>query len=154
MRLTLSGILAIVASASFAVALTTDAATAQNGGTLTDCEQTVNYTLTPPASDVPPNVRAFSGIWSGKWEGHLCSVLVVESVKSDGTAALLYINGSVGGQYAVKAGNARFAATIVGNKLTSKGRTLTWEFVLQSPTQLSATRTGPGYSHSATYTRR
>jgi hypothetical protein len=40
---------------------------------------------------------------------------------------------SMGGQYAMKAGNRRFPGKIAENKLTAAGQTVTIEYVQKSP---------------------
>ena len=55
----------------------------------TICGQTVNYVVTPPASDVFPELRALSGIWVGDTgtgsvsECTMCIGFVIESIRSD-----------------------------------------------------------------------
>jgi hypothetical protein len=36
--------------------------------------------MTPPAADLPPEVKAFFGTWEGTWDGVLASRLVVEEI--------------------------------------------------------------------------
>ena len=40
---------------------------------------TVN--ITPPAANVPANVKALSGKWAGRWDGDLDHILIVEEVE-------------------------------------------------------------------------
>lgn len=120
--------------------------------TLKECEQTVEYDLESPTANVPEGIRAFSGVWLGKWDFGLCSALVVESVKPDGNVNVLYIVGSFS-QYGIKAGSTRFAAKIIGNKLSAIGRTITVEYVMSSPTKLSGTYTSSIGQFSGSFTR-
>lgn len=60
------------------------------------CQQEIPYTVVPPAPEVPPEARMFSGVWLGVWGGDLCGALIVEDVKSDGTATTIYAIGSNG----------------------------------------------------------
>lgn len=128
----------VVVAAIFAAALSTSAAHAE---TLAACEQSIEYKVQAPGAQVPANLQGFSGVWTGKWDSGLCSALVVEGIEPDGTARLLYVNGSMGGQYPVKAGNRRFSGKIAGNKLTAAGSLVTIEYTLRSPGELSATYT-------------
>jgi len=65
----------------------------------TICGQTVNYVVTPPASDVSPELRALSGIWVGDsatgsvGECKFCIGFVIESIRSDATASAKYVWG-------------------------------------------------------------
>lgn len=108
-------------------------------GTLTECDQTVRYTLSPPAADVPRNISDFSGIWVGKWDGGLCGVVIAQQILTDGTAQLLYMWGNYIG---LKAGNSGFAGTVNGNMLsvsgsrTEWGGSEDWEYTMRGPNQL------------------
>jgi hypothetical protein len=134
-----------------ATALVSAAASAEP---LAVCEQSLEYHVEAPGPQVQANMRAFSGVWVGKWDSGLCGALVVESVQPDGTAGLLYINGSMGGQYPVKAGNRRFPGKIVGNKLTAAGQTVTVEYVQRSPTELAGSYTTQSGRFSGSFARR
>tara|TARA_R110000772_G_scaffold132347_2_gene240914 strand:+ start:611 stop:1078 length:468 start_codon:yes stop_codon:yes gene_type:complete len=48
------------------------------------------FTIVQPASDVPKELARFSGLWKGKWDGILCSRLVITSIEADGTANGIY----------------------------------------------------------------
>ena len=48
-------------------------------------------TVTPPDSSVPAGMAAFSGTWSGRWNGNeLPHVLVVQRVEPSGAARIVY----------------------------------------------------------------
>lgn len=54
-----------------------------------------DLTLTPPGTDVPPDIAAFAGMWSGdRWNGAVPHTLAVEHVAADGTAELVYALGA------------------------------------------------------------
>jgi hypothetical protein len=57
------------------------------------CDQKVDYIIN--ATGVAEQYRPFVGLWTGSWNnsGRLCGGLVVETVRSDGTADLVYIYG-------------------------------------------------------------
>lgn len=132
--------LIVVASSSWAAAA--------HAETLSACEQTVEYKLQPPNS---PTASTFSGVWVGKWDTGLCGAVVVESIEANGTARLLYLNGSIGGQYSTKAGNRRFPGKIEGNKLTASGNNVTIEYVQSGPTELAGTFTNRYGSFKGTF---
>lgn len=106
--------------------------------TLAACDQSLEYKIQPPVGGTG---AGFSGVWVGKWDTGLCGALVVESIEPNGSARLLYVNGSMGGQYSMKAGNRRFPGKIDGNKLTAAGQSITIEYILRSPTELAGTYT-------------
>lgn len=60
------------------------------------CEQNVNFRITDPTT-IPEDYRRFLGIWSdAAWDAHTCAALIVEDVKADGTASIVYIFGPSG----------------------------------------------------------
>lgn len=60
------------------------------------CGQSVSYRLAG-RSTIPGDDRRFLGVWSdAAWDAHTCAALVVEDVKADGTASILYIYGPQG----------------------------------------------------------
>ena len=72
--------------------------------------------LTPPATDLPPEIAAFSGTWEGLWNGVLPSRLVVESIDAE-SARVVYAWADYSGQ-CLKGGWVRVRATVrPGGKL-------------------------------------
>lgn len=60
------------------------------------CQQTVSFRLADRAS-VPKPYRRFVGIWSdGAWNPRTCAALIVEDVRPNGIASILYIYGPMG----------------------------------------------------------
>jgi hypothetical protein len=60
------------------------------------CEQSVSYQLTDP-STIPESYRRFFGAWSdAAWDANTCAALIVDDVKSDGTASIIYVYGPLG----------------------------------------------------------
>jgi hypothetical protein len=60
------------------------------------CEQNVSYRLTD-ASTIPESYRRFLGAWSdAAWDANTCAALIVDDVKSDGTASIIYVFGPLG----------------------------------------------------------
>lgn len=60
------------------------------------CEQNVNVELADPAT-VPEPYRRFLGIWSdAAWDAHTCAALIVERIKPDGAASIIYVFGPQG----------------------------------------------------------
>src|SRR5271167_1870517 len=111
------------------------------------CEQTVGYRVADP-STVPESDRRFLGAWSdAAWDANTCAALIVDDVKSDGTASIIYVYGPLGSNTHVAGGvlhgtgvirddelrfqnsdGTQFAfrpafADLVGNMTTPKGQT-------------------------------
>jgi hypothetical protein len=60
------------------------------------CEQSVSLQLADRA-DVPERYRRFLGVWSdAAWDPRTCAALIVEDVKPDGTASIVYVYGPLG----------------------------------------------------------
>jgi hypothetical protein len=111
-------------------------APAAYGQTLAACGQAVPYKVEPPAAQVPPEMRAFSGPWIGTWDSGVCNAIVIESIQPDGTVRILDVFGPVGSK---PPGQLRYAGKIAGNTLTSSGGTQAVQYTLNSPTNLSGT---------------
>jgi len=67
--------------------------------------------IVPPSFDVPQEIAAFSGKWTGLWEGYFNSILIVEEITST-EAKVLYAN-EADARWKVKAGYKRFTARVV-----------------------------------------
>jgi hypothetical protein len=60
------------------------------------CEQSVSYRIADPSS-VPESYRRFLGAWSdAAWDANTCAALVVDDVRPDGTASIIYVFGPLG----------------------------------------------------------
>jgi hypothetical protein len=59
----------------------------------TDLPKPTNVKIIHPASNLNPNLAAFSGTWEGYWGGDLPSQLIVEQIDSK-SAKVIYIWGS------------------------------------------------------------
>jgi hypothetical protein len=60
------------------------------------CEQSVAYQLADP-STIPESYRRFLGAWTdAAWDANTCAGLIVDDVKSDGTASIIYVYGPLG----------------------------------------------------------
>jgi hypothetical protein len=60
------------------------------------CEQNVDFRLSDP-STIPEKFRRYVGVWSdAAWDARTCAALIVEDVKGDGTASIIYIFGPQG----------------------------------------------------------
>ena len=60
------------------------------------CEQSVSYRLADPAN-VPESYRRFLGPWSdASWDANTCAALIVDDVKPDGSASIIYVYGPMG----------------------------------------------------------
>jgi hypothetical protein len=111
-------------------------AAAAHGQTLAACGQAVPYQVVPPAPQVPPEMRAFSGPWIGTWDSGVCNAIVIESIQPDGTVGILDVFGPVGSN---PPGQLRYAGKITGSTLSSSGRTQAVQYTLNSPTNMSGT---------------
>ena len=60
------------------------------------CEQSVGYRIADP-STIPESYRRFLGAWTdAAWDANTCAALIVDDVKSDGTASIIYVYGPLG----------------------------------------------------------
>jgi hypothetical protein len=67
--------------------------------------------MTPPAADLPPEVKAFFGTWEGTWDGVLASRLVVEEI--DATYARVVYAWADDPQERFKGGWSRITAKVL-----------------------------------------
>jgi hypothetical protein len=68
------------------------------------CEQNVAYRIADPSA-VPDQYRRFLGVWSdAAWDVKTCAALIVEDIKPDGTAAIIYVYGPEGSASTVPGG--------------------------------------------------
>lgn len=71
----------------------------------------------PPADEIAASAKAFSGRWEGQWDQRMPHVLVVEKIKSNTEAIILYAWQEPPVANGWKAGWGRITATIDGNTL-------------------------------------
>ncbi len=86
---------------------------------------------------IGPATSPFAGTWIGRWDGALKTILVVESIKPDGKASVVYAvadNPRAG----FKAAWFRFDAEIVGDKLTTLDERFTLSFEVSQTGRLKA----------------
>ena len=99
--------------------------------TTTICEQTVNYTIAPPAAALSSELRSYQGIWtgdakvsSGVSEGIMCIGFVIESIAPDAAVGAKYIWGdgikfpANGARMAIKPGVRTWMGKLAGNGLS------------------------------------
>src|SRR6516162_1707662 len=68
------------------------------------CEQSVSYRLADP-STIPESYRRFLGAWTdAAWDPNTCAALIVDDVKPDGTASIIYVYGPLGSSTHVPGG--------------------------------------------------
>ena len=68
------------------------------------CEQSVSYRIADP-STVPESYRRFLGAWTdAAWDANTCAALIVDSVRPDGTASIIYVYGPLGSNTRVLGG--------------------------------------------------
>jgi dienelactone hydrolase len=76
-----------------------------------------DLSLEAPGPDVPPELAKFAGVWgNGAWDGVLAHVLVVEQVRPDGEARVVYGYGDAP-DWNVSRGHARVSARVEGGAL-------------------------------------
>jgi len=81
------------------------------------CGQSVGYRLANP-STAPDNYRRFVGVWSdAAWDARTCAARVVEDVKADGTASIIYLYGPQGSSSPVPGGVLHGTGVIRGGEL-------------------------------------
>jgi hypothetical protein len=62
----------------------------------TFCDQNVTFTA-PDSAAAPEQYRRFVGVWSdAAWDAHTCAALIVQNVKRDGAASIIYVYGPEG----------------------------------------------------------
>jgi hypothetical protein len=70
----------------------------------TFCEQNVAFASPDPAA-APEEYRRFVGVWSdAAWDAHTCAALIVQDVKPDGAASIVYVYGPEGSDATVPGG--------------------------------------------------
>jgi hypothetical protein len=80
-----------------------------------------DYRLTVPGDDVPEEYRSLVGVWGdGKWDGRLCTTLVVEAIDAKGIAAVIYSFGAHAGWGIRKPGYHRVKGEMKSNELHLK----------------------------------
>jgi len=83
----------------------------------TFCEQSVTFHLADPAS-VADQYRRFVGIWSdAAWDVRTCAALIVQDVKPDGSASIIYVYGPEGSGSAVTGAVLHGTGVIRGDEL-------------------------------------
>jgi hypothetical protein len=81
------------------------------------CEQNVTYQLADPAS-VPDQFRRFVGVWSdAAWDVRTCAALIVQDVKPDGMASIVYVYGPEGSISTITGGVLHGTGVIRGDEL-------------------------------------
>ena len=94
-----------------------------------------------PLDRVPPGLpvdRRFTGTWVGAWGGDLKTILAIESVEADGTAALIYAVGDHA-LWRIRRGWWRFGGRVEGNRLRIEGRITEITYELAPSGRLLAT---------------
>lgn len=81
------------------------------------CEQNVSFQLADPAT-IPDHYRRFVGIWSdAAWDARTCAALIVEDVKGDGSASIIYVFGPQGSSTPAPGGVLHGTGVIRGGEL-------------------------------------
>ncbi len=95
-------------------------------------------------TDAPKEAGSFLGHWQGRWNGNLCSSLIVLSVNKDGKAQVLY-SWAAGSNF--KGGYEEFETRIKDGVLKF-GRTAKFEFSLTKKGNMKGVRRKSGSSSS------
>ena len=86
----------MLASSAAAIAQTPAPADEAPSAERVFCDQSVSYKLADPDT-VPAQFRRFFGAWSdAAWDASTCAALIVQDVKPDGTASIIYVYGPLG----------------------------------------------------------
>jgi hypothetical protein len=81
------------------------------------CQQNVTYHLADRAL-VPQQYRRFVGMWSdAAWDIKTCAALIVQDVKPDGAASIIYVYGPQGSNSPVTGAVLRGTGVIRGDQL-------------------------------------
>ncbi len=103
------------------------------------CEQKVEYSVVAPDATANPELRAFSGVWSGNVTFQptveMCVALVVEKIEADGKVDTKFVwltGSSTGIENLVSLGAVSWSGKIEGDTLrlvgTNNGNTYTYVF--------------------------
>jgi hypothetical protein len=81
------------------------------------CGQSIGYRLADPPT-LPDNYRRFVGVWSdAAWDARTCAALIVEDVKPDGTASIIYVYGPQGSSSPMPGGVLHGTGIVRGGEL-------------------------------------
>jgi hypothetical protein len=81
------------------------------------CGQNVSFQVADPSA-APENYRRFLGVWSdAAWDSRTCAALIVQDVKPDGTASIIYVFGPQGSSNSVPGGVLHGTGVIRGGEL-------------------------------------
>lgn len=107
--------------------------------------------ITPPDAKVPSKYAAFSGIWTGTWDGAMDAKLAVRSVAANGRVTVTYAWGSSGD---MKPGIVDGKGKIGANgtmKLDRFASGVDASFTMQSDGTLAGTYSVAGTSHQGIF---
>ncbi len=99
-----------------------------SGGLGTALPAPTNVAITPPSSDLAPELAAFSGTWEGVWDGVLPSRLIVERIDAT-SARVVYIWGADPNGY-FQAGWGRYNASALPDGKIQWGRDIRFVFTI------------------------
>lgn len=106
------------------------------------------FDMAPPTPNVPPEIARFYGAWIGTWGDDIRTILVVERVRPDGRADVIFAHGD-SAWYGTYREWWRTEAKIADGKLTIAGDAMkipwlrTLQFVFDGPDRLFMTSTYP-----------
>jgi hypothetical protein len=106
-------------------------------------------TVATVAETDPTELRQWAGVWVGAWGGTLKHVLLVESVRADGLARVVYATGDIS-RFGIRGGWSRHEATLSGRRLTISDAQLSASYDLNDQGGWDATYAGrTTVSHAA-----
>ena len=116
------------------------------------CEQSVSYGLADPSA-VPESYRRFLGAWTdAAWDANTCAALVVDDVKPDGTASIIYVYGPLGPNAHVTGGILHGTGVIRDDELSFQNSDGTQFYFRPAIADLAGHMTTPnGQTYQATF---
>jgi dienelactone hydrolase len=100
----------------------------------------------------PAEIRQWAGVWVGAWDGNLKHILLVESVRADGSARVVYAIGD-NPWFGIKREWSRHDATLSGRRLTISEARFSATYDLNDRGGLGATFTHGTLVSKATMTK-
>jgi hypothetical protein len=116
------------------------------------CEQSISYRLADP-STIPDAYQRFLGAWTDAvWDANTCAALIVDDVKSDGTASIIYVYGPLGPNMRVPGGVLHGTGVIRDDELSFQNSDGTQFYFRPAIADLAGHMTTPnGQTYQATF---
>jgi hypothetical protein len=112
------------------------------------CDQKVGYSIAPLSADLSPQLRNYSGVWTGSvkfaLDAEMCVAMVVEAIKADGTIDTRFawsVGSDTGILNMASFGTAPWSGKVEHGVLrlvgSQNGNTYTYEFHLNGGNELA-----------------